>query len=80
MTTKNSSIAVTTSITLKMRNICRDVVVVALAVAQEVAEYNKQIFAWWMNSTPNWKSIISKQIAATKAWDYNTTASFEAVP
>ena len=48
-------------------------------VAQEVAEYNKQIFAWWMDSTPNWKSIISKQIAATRAWDYNTTASFEAV-
>eukprot|EP00912_Choanoflagellata_sp_UC4_P000463 UC4_evm1s293 len=48
-------------------------------VAQVVAEFNQEIFKWWIQVHPDWKNIIASQSNAAQAWNRNATASFEAL-
>jgi len=49
-------------------------------VAQEVAQYGKDSFAWWANNTDNWQSAIhAKDLRWTQSWDQNAAASMDAL-
>jgi len=50
-------------------------------VSMNVAQYQKDMFTWWINSTPNWKEQIQDPsiVRWATAWAANPTESMQAV-
>ena len=49
-------------------------------VAQNVANYNKDAFRWWINKTKDWKvAIHAAGLRWTPSWDYDSRGAFNAL-
>ena len=49
-------------------------------VAQNVADYNKAGFRWWINNTKDWtKAVHAAGLRWTSSWDYDADGAEEAV-
>ena len=50
------------------------------SVAQEVAEYNKEGFRWWINNTKDWTKAVHKAgLRWTESWNYDPQGAKEAL-